>query len=154
MLSHITALIAVLGTGIIYGTDTFSALVLRPAIGRVDDAALLSVMGNVHRYGDRRLPAPGIIGILGAATASVFAALAGHPTSSALAGAAFVLLVLWLVLYLRMSPPINRVLAVAAAAHDTSVDARALQHDWDRTIVLRATLQGLAVAALCASQFS
>jgi hypothetical protein len=29
-----------------------------------------------------------------------------------------------------------------------------LQHDWDRVIALRATLQGLAVAALCLSLMS
>ncbi|MGA8547595.1 MAG: DUF1772 domain-containing protein, partial [Mycobacterium sp.] len=47
------ALIAVLGTAVVYGTDVFCAMVQRPALARIDDSALLAVMGNIHRYGDR-----------------------------------------------------------------------------------------------------
>ena len=153
-LAHLAAVIAVLSTGVIYGTDVFCARVQRPALARVDDAALTAVMGNVHRFGDRRLPAPGILGILGAATASVLAALDGRPIASATAGAALVLLVVWLLLYLRISAPINRALTVAADNHETPANARALQRDWDRVIVPRAILQGLATAALCVSLIS
>ncbi|HEX4559854.1 MAG TPA: hypothetical protein VH166_11865, partial [Mycobacterium sp.] len=46
------------------GTDVFCALVQRPALARVDDRALATVMGNVHRYGDRRMPIPGVLGII------------------------------------------------------------------------------------------
>lgn len=46
---------------------------------------------------------------------------------------------------------INRALTAAADKHQTPVNARALQHDWDRIITPRAVLQGLAIAALCVS---
>ena len=151
LLAQLAAVVAVLSTAVIYGTDVFCAVVQRPALARVDDTALTAVMGNVHRFGDRRLPLPGILGILGAAAASVLAALAGRPVASATAGAALVLLVVWLLLYLRLSAPINRVLTAAADAHDTPANARALQRDWDRVIMPRAILQALAAAALCAS---
>jgi len=154
LLAHLTALLALLGTGVVYGTDVFCALVQRPALARVDDAALTAVMGNVHRYGDQRLPAPGILGLLAAATASVLAAVAGHRTQAVTAGSAFLLLVGWLVLYLRISAPINRTLIAAADAHHTPANARALQHAWDAVIVPRAVLQGLAVAALGVSLIS
>ena len=154
LLAQLAAVIAVLGTGVVYGTDVFCALVQRPALARVDDAALTAVMGNVHRFGDRRLPAPGILGVVGAAAASVLAALAGQPIASATAGAALALLVVWLLLYLRVSAPINRALTAAADQHETPANARALQHDWDRVIVPRAILQGLATAALCVSLVS
>ena len=39
-LTHITqfaALIAIMGTAVVYGTDVFCAMVLRPALARVDD---------------------------------------------------------------------------------------------------------------------
>ncbi|MGI8446842.1 MAG: anthrone oxygenase family protein [Streptosporangiaceae bacterium] len=111
-------------------------------------------MGNVHRYGDRRMPAPGILGIIAAAAASVIAAVAGHPAESVTAGVAFLLLVGWVVLYLRISAPINRTLIAAADAHETPANARVLQRDWDRIIVPRAVLQGLAVAALGVSLIS
>jgi hypothetical protein len=73
--AHLAALIAVMGTGVVYGTDAFCAFVQRPALARVDDATLTAVMGNVHRFGDRRMPAPGILGLIAAAAASVLAAL-------------------------------------------------------------------------------
>jgi hypothetical protein len=147
--AHLAALIAVVSTGVIYGTDVFCALVQRPALARVDDSTLTSVMGNVHRFGDRRLPVPGILGMLASAAAFVLAALADRPVASAAAGAALTLLVGWLLLYLRVSAPINRALTAAAENHETPANTRALQHDWDRIIVPRAVLQGLAVTALC-----
>ena len=62
LLSQLAALAAIVGTGVVYGTDVFCALVQRPALARVDDATLTAVMGNVHRSADRRMPAPGILG--------------------------------------------------------------------------------------------
>lgn len=154
LLAHLAAVIAVLSTGVIYGTDVFCALVQRPALARVDGATLTAVMGNVHRFGDQRLPAPGILGVVGAAAASVLAALDGRPIASATAGAALALLVTWLLLYLRVSAPINRALTAAADKQETPVNARAMQRGWDRVIVPRAILQGLATAALCVSLIS
>jgi hypothetical protein len=150
LLAQLAALLAIVSTGIVYGTDAFCALVLRSALARVDDATLTATMGNVHRFADRRMPAPGILGII-AAAASVFAAVAGHPAESATAGAAFLLLLVWVLLYLLISAPINRRLTAAADAHETPANARTLQRDWDRIIVPRAVLQGLAVLALGAS---
>ena len=154
LLSQFAALLAIVSTGIVYGTDAFCALVLRSALARVDDATLTATMGNVHRFADRRMPVPGILGIIAAAAASVLAAVAGHPAESATAGAAFLLLVVWVLLYLRISAPINRKLTAAADAHETPANARTLQQDWDRIIVPRAVLQGLAVLALGVSLIS
>jgi len=50
LLAQLAALVAIVGTGVVYGTDAFCALVQRPALARVDDATLTAVMGNVHRY--------------------------------------------------------------------------------------------------------
>ena len=90
--AHLAALIAVLSTGVVYGTDAFCALVQRPALARVDDASLTAVMGNIHRFGDQRMPVPGILGTVGSAAACVLAALAGQTLASATAGAAQALL--------------------------------------------------------------
>src|SRR5262245_55292453 len=62
LITRAAALIAVLGTAVVYGTDVFCAIVLRPALALVDDRALVAVMGSVHRYGDRRMPVPGLLG--------------------------------------------------------------------------------------------
>ena len=154
LLAQPAALVAILSTGVVYGTDAFCALVQRPALTRVDDETLTAVMGNVHRYGDRRMPAPGILGVIAAAAASAIAAVAGHPAESVTAGVAVLLLVGWVALYTRISAPINRRLTAAADAHETPANARAMQRDWDRIIVPRAVLQGLAVAALGVSLIS
>ena len=76
--ARMAAVIAVLGTAVVYGTDVFCALVQRPAVAAIDDRALVAVMGNVHRYGDRRMPLPGAIGIVAAAASAVLAA-SGRP---------------------------------------------------------------------------
>ncbi len=57
---------SVLACGIIYGTDVFSAIVLRPALAQVDDRTLVSIMGRVHDFGDRRLRVPGVAGLVAA----------------------------------------------------------------------------------------
>lgn len=149
VITRIAALIAVLGTAVVYGTDVFCAIVLRPALATVDDRALVAVMGSVHRYGDRRMPAPGVFGILGAATAAVLATVTAHWAQAIAAGVALVLLLVWLLLYMRVSAPINRQLTAAAEARQPTPNGRALQAKWDRIIDARAMLQGLAVAALC-----
>jgi hypothetical protein len=144
-------LAGLVGIGIVFGTDAFCALVMRPALARVDDAALTSVMGNVHRYGDARMPVPGVVGLVGSAVVAVLAALAGRGAAAVLAGVAVVLLVAWLVLYARISAPINRTLTAAVDRGETHADARALQAGWDRIIVLRASLQGAALVGVAAA---
>jgi hypothetical protein len=143
------AVIAVLGTAVVYGTDVFCAMVQRPALARIDDRALLAVTGNIHRYGDRRMPVPGVLGLAAAAISAVFAATAGRGTQAVAAGVAVGLLAVWLLIYLRVSAPINRRLTAAVDQSDPTINARELQHNWDRVITIRAVLQGLAVTALC-----
>lgn len=149
MVAKLFALIAVLGTAVVYGTDVYCAMVQRPALARVDDRALLAVMGNVHRYGDRRMPVPGVLGLLAAAISAGFAAASGRWTQAGVAGVAVGLLVVWLVIYLRVSAPINRQLIAGADQTAPSTDTRALQRNWDQVITTRAAVQGLVVTALC-----
>jgi hypothetical protein len=149
LITRVAALIAVLGTAVVYGTDVFCAIVLRPALASVDDDVLVAVMGQVHRYGDRRMPVPGVLGVVATAVSTAAAVAAAHWTQSIAAGAALVLLVVGLVLYTRVSAPINRQLTAAAQAGQALPSGRALQSKWDAIIGARAALQGLAVAALC-----
>jgi hypothetical protein len=150
-LPRMAALIAVLGTSVVFGTDVFCAIVQRPALAAVDDRALVTVMGNVHRYGDRRMPVPGVVGLVAAATSAALAAWAGRWDEAVPAAVAVFLLLTWLVLYTRISAPINRQFVAAARSRDVPSNARALQDNWDRIINARAIIQGLAVTALCLS---
>ena len=151
MIAKLFALVAVLGTAVVYGTDVFCAIVQRPALARVDDRALLAVMGNVHRYGGRRMPLPGALGVVAAAISAGVAAASGHWAQAGLAATAVGVLLVWLLIYLRVSAPINRQLIAAADRPEHPTNARALQRNWDKVITARAALQGLAVTALCAT---
>ena len=65
------------------------------------------------------------------------------------AGVAVVLWLIWLLLYTRVSAPINRQLTAAADSGQVLPHVRVLQANWDRIINSRAMLQALALAALC-----
>lgn len=149
LVTRVALLIAVLGTGVVYGTDVFCAIVLRPALASVDDRVVVAVTGNVHRYGDRRMPVPGILGLLATAASAVLAAVAADWAAAIATACALALLLVWLVLYTQVSAPINRQLTAAAVANQSLANGRALQAQWDRIIGVRALLQGLALAALC-----
>ncbi|MEE6177249.1 DUF1772 domain-containing protein [Mycobacterium sp. 050134] len=149
VITRTAALIAVLGTAVVYGTDVFCAIALRPALERVEDRALVAITGGVHRYADRRMALPGVLGIVGAAASAVLATVSGHWAQAVAAATALILLLAWTGLYARVSAPINRQLTSAADAGRALPNGRALQAKWDSIINARATLQGLAVAALC-----
>jgi hypothetical protein len=150
-ITRVTALIAVLGSAVVYGTDVFCAIVLRPALTPLADDAMVAVMGRVHRYGDRRMPFPGVLGVVAAAATGVLATAAGHGMQALAAAIGLAALLIWLALYLRVSAPINRQLTAAVDAGQELPNGRALQAKWDSIIGPRAGLQGLAVAALCVS---
>jgi Domain of unknown function (DUF1772) len=150
-LTAIVAIVGILTAGIIYGTDTFCAVVQRPALAALDDATLTAVMGRIHQYGDRRLPAPGIIGVLAAAATTTVATIRGSVPAAVAAAVALVCMLAWLRLYLHVAAPINRALTAAATAHETPDNARQLQARWDSIITPRALLMGVAVAGLAVS---
>src|SRR4029078_8367306 len=149
LITRAAALIAVLSTAVVYGTDVFCAIVLRPALAVVDDRALVAVMGSVHRYGDRLIPVPGVLGVLATATSAVLATVAAHWAQAIAAGAALVLLLVWIVLYTQVSAPINRHRTPPPYPSQPLPNGRALQAKWDSIIDARGMLQALALAALC-----
>jgi hypothetical protein len=144
-LADVAALVAVFSTGIIYGTDVFCALVLRPAARDARDASVADLLGRVHAYGDRRLPLPGVLAIVATALATAVTDSTPARTGGAVALTA---LLLWLALYLRVSAPVNKRLRAAAAAHTVPADTRQLQQRWDSVIWIRALLQTIALAGL------
>ena len=84
-LGQVLTALSVLAVGIVYGTDVFSAIVLRPALALVDDRTLVSTMGRVHDVADKRMPVPGVVGLMSAIAGTVVAATTGH-LSATIAG--------------------------------------------------------------------
>ena len=148
-LASAAAATGLLAVGIIYGTDVFCALVQRPALAQLDDAMMAAVMGRVHQYGDRRLPAPGSSDSRcrhrdgGRGGRRI-----GGPRSRRRPRARR---------DARLAEPLpahrspdQPTLTKAAVAHVTPGNARALQSRWDSIITARALLMAVAVAGLAA----
>jgi hypothetical protein len=95
------------------------------------------------------MPVPGVLSIAATTATIALAVTAGLWTYAVAAGTALVALLIWLLLYIRVSAPINRQLTAAAESGGGLANGRALQAKWDSVIYIRAALQGLAVAALC-----
>ena len=148
-LVEILASLAILANAVIYGTDVFGAIVLRPAIAAVDDRTLTQLLGHIHRIADRRFPAIGAAGLIAAMATAALAGASGHWVSAAAAALATLALVIFLAIYNRVSKPVNTALTAAALADRVPGDARRLQARWDSVINARVALQTLALAALC-----
>jgi len=140
---------SLLASAIIYGTDVFSAMVLRPALALVDDRTLVSTMGRVHDFGDRRLRVPGLAGLGAAIAGTAVLAWAGHTGATIAGTVAVVAQALWLLIYLRISAPINGRITTASQAGEVPLDVRSLQQRWDSVIGARSGLQALTILALC-----
>ena len=151
VLAQLLIAAALIAVAVIYGTDVFAAIVLRPALARVDDRTLATATGYMHDYADRRLPVPGAIGLGAMVVGTAVAGMAGHPGAAVAGSAAVVAMASWLLIYRSVSAPINRQLSTAA--HDGRIpdDARALQRQWDHVINARVALQTAAIVALCAA---
>jgi len=148
-LIEILAGLAILANAVIYGTDVFGAIILRPAVAAVDDRTLTQLLGHVHRIADRRLAAVSIGGLTAAVTMAALAAASGRWTSTAAGALATLALIVFVGVYNRVSKPVNTALTAAAVAGRVPDDARHLQARWDSVINERVVLQALALVALC-----
>jgi hypothetical protein len=144
------AALALLSTGVVYGTDVFFALVARPALRRADEASLTRVLGQLHAVGDARMPLIEATGLL-ATTGLALAADGWHTPAGRLALLALVGLLTHLAAYLRVAKPVNQAQTAAAQHNIIPPDARALQTRWDSVIGLRAGALTLAMGALLAA---
>lgn len=139
--------LALLSTGVVYGTDVFFALVARPALRRADEASLTRVLGHLHAVADARMPLVGATALL--STLGLVLAAGGWSTwPGRLALLALAGLLTQLAAYLRVAQPVNRAQTTAAQQDIILPDARALQNRWDSVIGLRAGALTLAMAAL------
>jgi hypothetical protein len=147
--SHVLVVIAILNVGIIYGTDIFSLLVLQPALAQVDDQTLVAIMGRVHQFADRRLRLPGIAGLAFTIAGTAFVAGADRLGATIAGIVGVIASVIWLVIYSRISAPINVRLTAGALSGETPLDTRILQQRWDGVITTRSALQLLTLLSLC-----
>jgi uncharacterized membrane protein len=141
--------LAILANAVVYGTDVFCAIVLRPAVAAVDNRTLTQLLGHIHRIADRRFAVIGAVGLIAAFATAALAAANSRWGSAAAGSVATLALAAFLVVYSRVSKPVNARLTAAAIADEVPPDARQLQARWDSVINARVALQAVALTALC-----
>ncbi len=82
MLSDVLAGIAILTGAVAYGAEVFALVVLRPALAGADDRTLTTRMGEIHRYGDRRMPIPFAVALVAATLSAGAAAVEGRTVAA------------------------------------------------------------------------
>ncbi|HUA44395.1 MAG TPA: hypothetical protein VMA77_04165 [Solirubrobacteraceae bacterium] len=147
-LIEILAGLAILANAVIYGTDVFGVIILRPAIAAVDDRTLTQLLSHIHRIPDRRLRNITVAGLTTAIAMTALAAATGHWVSTAAGALATLALLLFIAVYNRVSKPENTALTAAALTDRVPGDARQLQARMHSVIDWRAAPQTLALAAL------
>jgi hypothetical protein len=148
-INEILLIIAVLSTGIIYGTDVFFALIVKKAVKESDDSSIADLIGRIHLIADKRMPPIGITSILSSVLFICLNGLTGTP--GWLAFTAVVSLLGHLAIYLTISKPINADMFLAARNKIKLHNIRALQQKWDSVISIRAILLTTAMISLLIS---
>jgi hypothetical protein len=117
----------------------------RPALRLASPSAGNEVMGFIHIFGDPRMPIWGVLAILSNFLLALFSR-SGHR------GFHFVslsMLILFVVIYNRLSKPINRLQTEAAKAGRRLDNARELQASWERSVMIRVPLLVASLLAQC-----
>jgi hypothetical protein len=130
------SLVGILGTAVVCGTDMFFLTIGRPALRMASEEAGTEIMGFFHLYADARMPVWGVSAMVSNLLLAVF--IKGERRWLYMASLA--MLMLFLMVYIRMSAPINRVQTEAAKAGKRLDDGRALQAVWDRSVMVRVPL--------------
>ncbi len=136
--------VAILASGIVYGTDAFFSIVGPSALGRASSRSLTEVMGLLHETADRRMPFVGATGLI---TSLACGSLAQTTSGKILGATAALLQIAYLALYARYSKPINVSLIAATRAGEARADAHALQRRWDGVVRVRFVL--MAASMIC-----
>ena len=135
----------ILSTAVVFGTDMFFLTIGRTALKLASTSAGTEVMGFFHMIADTRMPMWGAMAILSDLLLAAF----GGSERSWLYGASLLLLIMFVILYNRVSKPINRIQIEAAQAGATLENGRELQAAWDRVLFIRVPLLGGSLLAQC-----
>jgi Domain of unknown function (DUF1772) len=139
------SLVGILSTAVVCGTDMFFLTVGRPALKLASDSSGTEVMGFLHMYADARMPLWGVSAILSNFLLAVFS----RSELRWFYCASSFLLLLFVVLYARLSKPINRLQTEAARTGQHLSNGRELQSSWDRSVMLRVPLLVVSLLAQC-----
>jgi glucan phosphoethanolaminetransferase (alkaline phosphatase superfamily) len=139
------SLAGILSTAVVFGTDMFFLTVGRSALRLASESAGTEVMGFFHLFADARMPLWGVLAML---SNLVLAALS-RSEQRWFYLASFIVLILFVVVYNRLSKPINRLQTEAAKTGQSLDNGRELQASWDRSLTIRVPLLIVSLLAQC-----
>ncbi|SFW18841.1 hypothetical protein [Chitinophaga sancti] len=145
-ISQLLLIIANVSTGVIYGTDMFHAIVVKKAASLSKDSSIADLIGHTHLLADKRMPGFGITALL--CTTICIVLNFSNLYATCLSGAALLMLLSHLYLYMTIAKPVNKVMADGVVNNIVPVNIRALQNRWDSVIGYRAALLTFAMLLL------
>ncbi|UWZ81908.1 hypothetical protein [Occallatibacter riparius] len=142
---YLAVLLGIVSTAAVFGTDMFFLTIGRAALWRTSAAAGTEVMGFFHLFADARMPIWGVVATL----SNIVLAVMSGSAQRWFYLASLLMLILFVVIYARLSKPINQVQTKAAMAGLPLENARELQAAWDRSLFIRAPLLVVSLVAQC-----
>ena len=139
------SLAGILSTAVVCGTDMFFLTVGRPALRLASSAAGTEVMGFLHMFGDARMPIWGVSAVV----CNLLLAVLSRSEQRWFYVASLLMLILFVIGYLRLSKPINQIQTEAAKTGRSLDNGRELQASWDRSLIIRVPLLVVSLLAQC-----
>jgi hypothetical protein len=117
----------------------------RPALRLASPSAGTEVMGFFHMFADARMPIWGVSAIL----SNLLLAVLSRGGQRWFYCTSLLMLILFLISYLRLSKPINQNQTEAAKKGESLNNGRELQASWDRSLTIRVPLLVVSLLAQC-----
>ena len=137
--------VGILSTAVVCGTDIFFLTIGRPALRLASSSAGTEIMGFFHMFGDARMPIWGVLAIV----CNFLLAVLSRSEQRWFYVASLLMLILFVIGYLRLSKPINQIQTEAAKTGRSLDNGRELQASWDRSLIIRVPLLVVSLLAQC-----
>lgn len=137
--------VGILSTAVVFGTDMFFLTIGRPALRLASSSAASEVMGFFHMVADARMPIWGVSAIL----SNILLAYLSRSEQHRFYLASVLMLILFVVIYARVSKPINRIQTESAKNGKSLSNGRELQALWDKSLLIRVPLLFVSLLAQC-----
>jgi hypothetical protein len=141
----LVSLVGILSTAVVCGTDMFFLTIGRPALRLASPSAGTEVMGFFHMFADVRMPIWGVSAIL----CNLLLAVLSRSEQRWFYLASLLMLILFVIIYARLSKPINQIQTEAAKGGKSLSNARELQAAWNRSLIIRVPLLVVSLLAQC-----
>jgi len=139
----LASLVGILSTAVVFGTDMFFLTIGRPALKLASPSAGTEIMGFFHMFADPRMPIWGVSAIL----SNFLLVLFSRDGQRWFYLASLLMLILFVIIYNRLSKPINRLQTEAAKNGERLNNGRELQASWDRALIIRVPLLVVSLLA-------